>query len=148
MNHKFKRQLIIISVLEFKAQNLNQELKKSNQAVYEQDPRSNDITYNTVDQIDVKDIVNRIINIGKKCLSYSVKEVTISFIFIKKWFKLTRIIRQINDFLRDECKINNFELISKMVRTYILFAGNLADFLNDSIFSKSILLTEEEYHCR
>ena len=45
---------------------------------------SNDITHNTVDQIDVKDIVTRIINIGKKCLTYSAKEVIISSIFIKK----------------------------------------------------------------
>ena len=65
---------------------------------------SNDITHNTVDQIDVKDIVNRIINIGKKCLSYGVKQVIISSIFIKKQLKLTRIIRQVNDFLLDECK--------------------------------------------
>ena len=44
---------------------------------------SNYITHNTVDQIDVKDIVNHTINIGKKCLSYGVKEVIISSIFIK-----------------------------------------------------------------
>ena len=36
---------------------------------------SNDITNSTVDQIDVKDIMKRIINIGKKRLSYGVKEV-------------------------------------------------------------------------
>ena len=65
---------------------------------------SNDITYNAVDQRDVKDIVNRIINIGKKCLSCGVKEVIISSIFINKQFKLTRIIRQVNGLLRDDCK--------------------------------------------
>ena len=73
---------------------------------------SNDITHNTVDQIDVKDLVNCIINIGKKCLSYGVKEVIISSIFIKKQFKFTRIIRQVNDLLRDECKRNNFQFVS------------------------------------
>ena len=57
----------------------------------------NGITHNTVDQIDVKDIMNRILNIGKKCLPYGVKEVTILYIFIKKQFKLTRFIRQVND---------------------------------------------------
>ena len=57
---------------------------------------SNDTTHNTVDQMDVKDIVNRIMNIRKKCLSYGVKEVIISSMFIKKQFKLTRIIRQVN----------------------------------------------------
>ena len=67
---------------------------------------SKDVTHNTVDQIDVKDIVNRIINIGKKCLSYGVKEVIISSIFIKKQFKLTRIISHVNDLLRDECNRN------------------------------------------
>ena len=183
MNHKFKRQLIIISVSKFKTQNLNQELKKSNPAVYELREQnmtthklkiqwelfpeightlalqnlvkkyvvgdshirrikrnvfnnslyegeaylngfsagnikhldhfttptlvedqpdiviihigSNDITHNTVNQTDVKDIVNRIINIGKKCLSYGVKELIISSIFMKKPFKLTRIINRL-----------------------------------------------------
>ena len=56
---------------------------------------SNDITHNTVNQTDVKDIVNRIINIGKKCLSYGVKELIISSIFMKKPFKLTRIINRL-----------------------------------------------------
>ena len=73
---------------------------------------SKDVTHNTVDQIDVKDIVNRIINSGKKCLSYGFKEGLISSIFIKKQFKLRRIIRQVNDLLRDECKRNNFQFIS------------------------------------
>ena len=65
---------------------------------------SNDNTYNTVDQIDGKDIVNCIINIGKKCLSYGVKEVIILSIFIKKQFKLAGIIRQVNDLLRVSAK--------------------------------------------
>ena len=43
----------------------------------------------------MKDIVNRIINIVKKCLSYGVKEVIISSIFIKKHFKPTIIIRSV-----------------------------------------------------
>ena len=37
--------------------------------------RSNDISHN--DQINVKNIVNRIINIGKKCLSYGLQEVIV-----------------------------------------------------------------------
>ena len=57
-------------------------------------------------------IVNRTINIGKKCLSCGVKEVVISSIFIKRQIKLTRIIRQVNDLLRDGCKRNKFQFIS------------------------------------
>ena len=114
---------------------------------------SNDITHNTVDQIDMKDIENRIINTGKKCLSYGIKKGVIWSIFIKKQCKLTRIIRQVNDLLCDECKRNYYQFISSdsITRevlwrddlhlnndgTYI-FVSNLVDFLNDFIFSKSI----------
>ena len=70
----------------------------------------NNIAHNTVDQINVKNTVNGIINIGKKCLSYGFKEVIISSIFIKRQFKLTRIIRQVNDLLRDECKRNKLPI--------------------------------------
>ena len=114
---------------------------------------SNDIAHNTVDQIDVKDIVNRILNTGKKCLSYGVKEVIILSVFIKKQFKLRRIIRQVNDLLRNEYKRNNFQFVSNdnitrevlwrdglhlnNAGTY-LFASNLVEFLNDFILSKSI----------
>ena len=56
-----------------------------------------DITHNAVDQIDVKDIVT-IINIAKKYLSCGIKEVITSSILIKKLFKLTKIIRQVNNF--------------------------------------------------
>ena len=38
---------------------------------------SNDIKHNTINNIDVKGISKRIINIGKKCLLYGVKEVII-----------------------------------------------------------------------
>ena len=73
---------------------------------------SNDITHNTVDQIDVKDIVNCIINIGGKCLSYGVNIVIISSMFMKKQFQLTRIIRHVNNLLCDECKRKNFYFIN------------------------------------
>ena len=54
---------------------------------------SNGITHNTINNIDAKSISIRIIDIGKKCLLYGVKEVIISSIFIKIQFKLTRVIR-------------------------------------------------------
>ena len=117
------------------------------------DIESSDVTYNTVDQINAKEIVSRIINIGKKYLSYGVKEVIILSTFTKKQFKLTRIIRQVNDLLRDEYERNNFQFISNdnITRqdlrrdgshlnndsTYI-FASDLVDILNDFIFRKSI----------
>ena len=62
---------------------------------------SNDITHNSINNIDAKGISKRIIDTGKKCLLYGVKEVIISSIFIKRQFKLTRIIKQVNDHLRE-----------------------------------------------
>ena len=44
---------------------------------------SNDMTHNTINSTDAKSISKRIIDIGKKCLLYGVKEVIISSIFIK-----------------------------------------------------------------
>ena len=69
---------------------------------------SNDITHNTINNIDAKSISKRIIDIGKKCLLYGVKEVIISSIFIKRQFKLTRIIRQVNDHLHYDAEVTNF----------------------------------------
>ena len=114
---------------------------------------TNKITHNTVEQIDLKSIVNRIVNIGKKFLAYSGKEIITLSIFIKKRFNIARIISHVNDLLRDGCKRNNFHIISNDIITGAvlwredlhlnkdgthIFASNLVDILNDFIFSKSI----------
>lgn len=71
---------------------------------------SNDITHNTVDKIDVKDIVNLIINIERKGLYYGVKDMIKLSIFIKKQFKLTRVMTQ--DKLMTCCMTNAKEINS------------------------------------
>ena len=118
---------------------------------------SNHITHNTINNIDTKSISKRIIDIGKKCLLYSVREVTVSWIFIKWQFKLTRIIRQVNDHLRDECRSNKFHFISRDNITkeclwkgglhlnndgIYMFDSNLVDFLNGFIFNRNIWLNK------
>ena len=50
-------------------------------------------------------------DIGKKYLQYAVKEVITSLVFVKKQFKLIRIIKEING-LREDCKRNNFHFVS------------------------------------
>ena len=113
----------------------------------------NDITHRTIDNIDIKDISNQLIDIGKKCKSYGVKEVIFSSILVKKQVKLTQIIRQVNDYLRDECERNSFCFVNNdnITREYLwkdrthlnndgtrIFAGNLVDFLNEFIFNRNI----------
>ena len=101
----------------------------------------NDITHTTVDQIVRKDIMNRLVNVGKKCLSYSVKEMMILSIFMKKQFKLTRTIRRINDLLHDECKRNNVHFISNdnITREALWRAGLHLNNDNTYIFASNLL---------
>ena len=111
---------------------------------------SNDIMHNAINNIDAKGISKRIIDIVKKCLLDGGKEVIISSIFIKRKFKLTRIIRQVNDNLRKESRSNKFHfIINGNIKTQkhglqlnndgtYIFASSLAEFLNDFIFNRNI----------
>lgn len=101
----------------------------------------NDITHTTVDQIVMKDIMNRLVNVGKKCLSYSVKEMMILSIFMKKQFKLTRTIRRINDLLHDECKRNNVHFINNdnITREALWRAGLHLNNDNTYLFASNLL---------
>ena len=93
-----------------------------------------------------------IINTGKSCIDLSVKEVVISWILPKRNIALTRLIRQVNDSLREQCVLNGFGFISNdnISRTHLwkdgihledlgtnILAGNFVDFLNRFILSKS-----------
>ena len=112
----------------------------------------NDVTFQNLEIMDVKDLSKRLIDIGKKCKSYGVEEVIFSSILVKKQIKLTKIIRQVNDALRAECVRNDFHFVdnNNVTREYLytdgvhlnndgtrLFAGNLVNFLNDFIFTRN-----------
>ena len=113
---------------------------------------SNDINNQTKDRINTGKLTRDIINIGKSCIDLGVKEVVISSILSKKNIALTRLIRQVNDSLREQCVLNAFGFISNdnISRTQLwkdgihledlgtnLVAGNFVDFLNRFILSKS-----------
>ena len=104
---------------------------------------SNDITDNSINNIDVKGISKRIIDTGKKCL----------FQYLSKEFKPRRIIRQVNDHGRDECRSTKFQFISNdnITNEYLwkdglllnnestyIFASILVDSLNDFIFNRNV----------
>ena len=61
----------------------------------------------------MKDIVNRIINIGKKCWSYGVKELITSSIFIKNQFKR----KSLRESLR--------ESLDKLITYYVMSAKEI-----------------------
>ena len=113
---------------------------------------SNDIHNQTKDRINTEKLKGDIINIGKSCIDLGVKEVVISSILPKKNIALTRLLRQVNDSLREQCVLNGFGFISNdnISRTHLwkdgihledlgtnILAGNFVDFLNRFILSKS-----------
>ena len=80
------------------------------------------------------------------------KEVVISSILPKRNIALTRLIRQVNDSLREQCVLSGFGFISSdnISRTHLwkdgihledlgtnILAGNFADFVNRFMLSKS-----------
>ena len=110
---------------------------------------SNDITDNSMNNLDVKGISKRIIDIGKKCLLQ----------YLSKEFKLRRIIRQVNDHRRDECRSTKFHFISNdnITNEYLwkdglllnnestyIFASILVDSLN-FIFNRNVCFFEKQH---
>ena len=113
----------------------------------------NDIIHENFEQINVQDMSNKLIEIGKKCKSFGVKEVIFSSILVKRQIKLTRLIRQVNDCLRMDCEKNGFHFVSNdnVSREHLwkdgvhlsddgtyLFASNLVNFLNNFILNRNI----------
>ena len=113
---------------------------------------SNDINNQTKDRVNIEKLTWDIINIGKCCIDLDMKEVVISSILPKRNIALTRLTRQVNDSLREQCVLNGFGFISNdnISRTHLwkdgihledlgtnILAGNFVDFLNRFILSKS-----------
>ena len=73
---------------------------------------SNDINNQMKDRINTKTLTGDIVNICKSCINLGVKEVVISSILLKKNIALTRLIRQVNDSLGEQCVLNGFGFIS------------------------------------
>ena len=72
---------------------------------------SNDMNNRTKDKINTEKITGNIINTGKSRIDLGVKEVVIS-ILSKTNIALPRLIRQVNDSLREQCVLCEFGFIS------------------------------------
>jgi len=100
--------------------------------------------------IDKVRLANEIINVGKICRENNVKDIIISAIFVKRNLELSKIIREVNDLLKDLCVLNGFHFLSNMniSRDFldsggvhlsdegtIVFAGNIVDYIKGRILS-------------
>ena len=61
---------------------------------------SNNITDSKIKQINLDDLVQKIIDIGLKCRSYGVRNVAISSILVRKSIRLNQIILKVNNILK------------------------------------------------
>ena len=113
---------------------------------------SNDINNQKEDKTNAEKLTENIINVGKSCINFSVKEAIISSTLTKNNTALTRLIQQANDILREQCVLNKFGFIfnDNRSRTTLwkdgthledwgtdILAGNFDGFLNRFILSKS-----------
>ena len=78
---------------------------------------SNDINNQTKNGINNEELMGDIINIVKSCIDIGVKEVVIS-ILSKNNIALTRLIRKVNDSLREQCVLNGYGFTSNDKRYY------------------------------
>ena len=61
---------------------------------------SNDITKFNYNKVDVEDLAQRIIDVGKKCKSYGVINIAISSILVQKNHEVNEVIRKVNNLLK------------------------------------------------
>ena len=112
----------------------------------------NNVNYKDLAEVDVNKIAEDIINVGVKCANFN-SEVFISSILIKRNYRVSAIIRKINDKLQELCPQYNFKYISNddITREFLcedgvhliedgveILAGNFVDNINsifDNIFN-------------
>ena len=56
-------------------------------------------------------LVDDSINIGKLCASYSVKTIIMSSVLNKRSIKFTKIIREVNDKMKEKCHLSSSHFI-------------------------------------
>ena len=108
----------------------------------------NNINSKNIDDLDKNKLANEIIEIGKICREKNVLNILIPSIFVKRNLKVSAVIRQVNDILRDLCVLNNFNFIGNLNITReslsydgihlskegtVIFAGNIVDHIKKYI---------------
>ena len=72
---------------------------------------SNDIPKKKPENVNVNDLAQRIVNIGKKCQSFGVREVGISSILCRNKSDMNEVITNVNKRIEEICKENGFSFI-------------------------------------
>ena len=107
----------------------------------------NNVNLKNLEDINVDEISENIVNVGKKCASFN-STVFISSILVKKNYRVSAVIRRVNEKLQDLCRKYGFHFISNdnIGREYLcddgihllddgtyIFAGNFVRNVNGII---------------
>ena len=74
--------------------------------------RTNDITEKNLHSLRPDELATQIIEVGKLCQLFGVKNVAISSILLKSDESLNVKIQEVNSYLRDKCEFYNIDFIS------------------------------------
>ena len=73
---------------------------------------SNNITHRIFEDFNADKLADEMIDIGKMCSQYGVKDVIFSPIFVKNSIKLGKMISQVNGAVTKNCEENGFHFVS------------------------------------
>ena len=105
-----------------------------------------------IKDLNTSKVVDEIIDIGKLCTNYGVKEIIFSSILPKRDITLTEKIREVNNIMRTKCQLNNFGFIcnDNVSEEYLsrdglhftgkgthILASNFVDYLNYFILDRN-----------
>ena len=112
---------------------------------------SNNINHRIFEDFNADKEADEIIDIGKMCGQYGVKDVTFSSICVKNSIKLFKMITQVNGAVNKKCEENGFHFVSKgyILRKHLwedgihltdeetnIFAEHIVDYIRDIILKE------------
>ena len=86
-------------------------------------------------------MAHEIVDIGRTCRQYGVKDVIFSSIFVKNSIKLGKMISQVNEAVTKECEENGFHFVSddNILRTHLCKDGDHLTDEGTNIFAENIV---------
>ena len=102
---------------------------------------SNNITHRIFDDFNAEKLADEIIDIGKMCRQYGVKDVIFSSIFVKNSIKLAKMISQVNGAVTKKCEENGFHYVSNgnILRKHLGKDGVYLTDKGTNIFAENIV---------
>ena len=101
----------------------------------------NNITRRIFEDFNADKLAHEIVDIGRTCRQYGVKDVIFSSIFVKNSIKLGKMISQVNEAVTKECEENGFHFVSdgNILRMHLCKDGDHLTDEGTNIFAENIV---------